>query len=156
MVLVEDHHVVQAFPPNGSDDAFDIWTLPRGTGCNENLLDPEGIDATREVLAVDAVPVTDQIPGDRVPRKRFDELSAGPFSRRVFGDVEVNDTAPVMTEHEEHEQRAEPDGRHREEVDGDQALEVIVEERPPTRARWFPVADHVLGDGRLGQVDAEL
>ena len=60
----------------------------------------------------------------------------------MLGDVEVNDTAPVVGEHEEHEQNAEPDGGHREEVDGDQALEVIVEERPPTRARRFPVADH--------------
>ena len=108
------------------------------------------MNATREVLAVDAVAVTDQIAGDRVSRKRSNELSAGPFSRWMFGDVEVNDTAPVVGEHEEHEQNAEPDRGHREEVDGDQALEVIVEERPPTRARWFPVADHVLGDRCLG------
>ena len=156
MVRVEDHHVIQAFAPNGSDDPFDVWILPRGTRCDENLLDVKGVDATREVLTVDAVAVTDQIPGDRVPWKRFDELSAGPFSRRVFGDVEVNDTAPLMTEHEKHEQDAEPNSWHREEVDGDQALEVIVEERPPTWARWLPVADHVLGNGRLGQIDAEL
>ena len=156
MVLVEDHHVVQAFTPNGPDDTFDIRILPRGTWCNENLLDSEGINATREVLAVDTVAVTDQIPGNRIPRKRSDELSAGPFSRWMFGDVKVNDAPPIMGEHEEHEQDAEPDGGHREEVDGDQALEVIVEERPPTRARWFPVADHVLGDRRLGQIDAEF
>ena len=43
MLLVEDHHVVQTFTPNGSDDAFDIRILPRGTRCNENLLDPETI-----------------------------------------------------------------------------------------------------------------
>jgi hypothetical protein len=38
MVLVEDHHVVQAFPPDGTNDAFDIRILPRGTWCNENGL----------------------------------------------------------------------------------------------------------------------
>ena len=36
--------------------------------CNENLLDTDGMNATREVLAVDTVAVTDQITGDRVPR----------------------------------------------------------------------------------------
>jgi hypothetical protein len=46
-------------------------------------------------IVVDHVAVTDQIARDRVPRERFDELSAGPFSRWMFGDVEVNDTAPV-------------------------------------------------------------
>ena len=55
MVLVEDQHMIQAFTPNRPDDAFDIRIVPRGTGCNENLLDPEGMNATREVLAVDAV-----------------------------------------------------------------------------------------------------
>ena len=39
MVLVEDYHVIQAFTPDGSDDAFDIRILPRGTWCNEDLLE---------------------------------------------------------------------------------------------------------------------
>jgi len=55
--------------------------------------------------------------------ERFEELSAGPFSRWMFGDVEVNDTAPVMGEHEEHEQNAEPDGGHGEGVDGDEVFQ---------------------------------
>ena len=87
MALVEDHHVIQAFTPNRLDDAFDIRILSRGTWCNENLLDSEGMNAAHEVLAVDTVAVTDQIPGDRVPRKRSDELSAGRFSSGMFGDV---------------------------------------------------------------------
>jgi hypothetical protein len=67
MTLVEDHHVVQAFAPNGADDALDIRVLPRGTGCDENRLDPESVDPASEVMAVDAVAVTDQIPRCRVP-----------------------------------------------------------------------------------------
>jgi hypothetical protein len=90
MVLVEDHHVVQTFTPNGPDDAFDIRSLPRGAWCNENLFDSEGMNATHEVLAVDTVAVTDQIAGDRVPRKRFDELSAGPFSRWMWSKNQID------------------------------------------------------------------
>ncbi len=30
MVLVEDHHMVKALPPDGTDDAFDIGILPMG------------------------------------------------------------------------------------------------------------------------------
>ena len=83
-----------------------------------SLRDAESIDAAREVSAVDSVAVTDQIPEDRVPGERFDELSAGPLSRRMFGDVEVNDAPPVMGQHEEHEQNAECNGGHGEEIDG--------------------------------------
>ncbi len=137
MVLVEHHNVVQAFTTNGSDHAFDIRILPRRTWCNENLLDRESMDATREVSAVDTVVVTDQIAGDRVPGKRFDELSSGPFGRGMLGDVEVSEAPPVMGEHEEHKQNAERHGGHGEEVDGDEILDVILQERPPIRARGF-------------------
>ena len=154
MLLVEDHHVVQTFTPNGSDGAFDIRILPRGPWCNQNLRDFENIGAPREVMAIDSVVVTDQVPRCRVPGKRLDELSSGPCSRRMFGDVEVNDAPPVMSKHEEHEQNAESNGGHGEEVDGDEVFQMIIEEHSPTRARWFRVADHVLGDGCLGQVDA--
>ena len=156
MVLVEDHDVVQAFPPNGSDDALDIRILPRGTWCNENLLDPESFDAAREVLPVDTVTVTDQIPRCRILRERFDELSSGPFGRGMLGDVEVNDASSVVGQHEEYEQNTECDGGHGEEVDGDEIFQMIIEECPPTRTGWFPVAGHVLGNRRLGQVNAEL
>ena len=43
VVLVEDYHVVKAFTPNGSDDAFDIRILPWGAWCNENLLIPRAL-----------------------------------------------------------------------------------------------------------------
>ena len=135
MLLVEDHHVVQTFTPNGSDDAFDIRILPWGTWRNENLLDAEHAGTASEVPAVNSVAVTNQIPTCRVPRERFDELSAGPFSRGMLGNVEVNDASSVVGQHEEYEQNAESNRGYREEVDGDEILEVIIEERSPTRTR---------------------
>ncbi len=88
MDLVEDHGVVKAFPPDGTDDAFDIRILPWRTWCTENLLDAERLDAAPEVSAVDAVAITDQIPRCCIPWERFDELSSGPFGGGMFGDVE--------------------------------------------------------------------
>ena len=63
VLLVQDDRVVEALSPDRADDSLHIRILPRGTWCNENLLDPESIDAAREVLAVDTIAVTDQIPG---------------------------------------------------------------------------------------------
>jgi hypothetical protein len=122
MALVEDHHMVEAFPPDRTDNTFDIRILPWGTWRNESLRDADGVGAACELSAVDSVAVTDQIPRCRVPRERFDELSSGPFGRGVLGDVEVNDAPPVMGEHEEHEQNAERSGRHGEEVDETRSL----------------------------------
>ncbi len=50
--FAEDDYVVEAFTPNRSDDALDIRILPRRTRCDENRLDPESVDAAREVVAV--------------------------------------------------------------------------------------------------------
>ncbi len=36
VVVAEDDYVVETFAPDGSDDAFDIRILRRGTWCNEN------------------------------------------------------------------------------------------------------------------------
>ena len=39
VAFIEDDYVIEAFSTDGTDDPFDIWILPRGTWCNENLLD---------------------------------------------------------------------------------------------------------------------
>jgi len=43
MVLVEDHHVIQAFTPNRPDDAFDIRI---GLGCRMHLIRTMSIDVS--------------------------------------------------------------------------------------------------------------
>ena len=68
----------------------------------------------------------------------------------------MDNASAVMGQDDEHEENVEGNGGHGEEIDGNQIPEMIVEERSPGRARWLRVADHVLGDRRLGQIDAEL
>ena len=120
--------MVQAFRPNRSDDAFDIRILPRGTWCNEHLLNPESVDEAREISTVDAVAVTDQVPRCSVPGERLDELLSGPLRRGVFGYVGMQDSPSVVGQHQEHEENVELNGGDGEEVDGDQVFEVIIEE----------------------------
>jgi len=74
----------------------------------------------------------------------------------VLGHVEVDDAPAMVREHDEDEEHAQARGGHREKIDGDQASDMVVEERPPG-LRW-PGAPlrHEPGDGALGHVDAEL
>jgi len=51
----------------------------------------------------------------------------------VCGHVEMHHSASVMGEDQKDEQDLETDGRDSEEIDGDQVLEVIIQERPPVR-----------------------
>ena len=61
-----------------------------------------------------------------------------------------------MGQHDEHEQDVEQHRWHREEVDGHQRIHVVLQKRTPgLRGRLAP-ARQVLGDGGLGNADAEL
>jgi len=65
-------------------------------------------------------------------------------------------TCLIPSEHHEHEEHAEGHRGHGEEVDGDEVPDMVVEEGPPGRRGRSPTAMHVLGDGGLSDIDAEL
>ena len=156
MLLVEDDHVVETLTSNGADHPFDKWILPRGARCGKDLFYPETVDATIEVHSVALVSVPYQVPRRRVPWKRIDHLLRRPLSRRMFGDIEMNDTATVVAKDDEDEQNFEGCGRQSEKVERHQVVCMIIEKAPPSRGRWRAMANHILGDGGLGNGDAQL
>ena len=75
MIPVENDHVVQAFPADRTDHALDIRILPGRARRCENLLDPEGIDGSVEVIAVDSIPIANQKTRGRIPGEGFEQLT---------------------------------------------------------------------------------
>ena len=61
-----------------------------------------------------------------------------------------------MTKDDEDKQNPERGGWQREEVNGHQVLDMIVEKAPPRLRRWTAMVNHVLGYGGRGNGDAEL
>jgi hypothetical protein len=57
---------------------------------------------------------------------------------------------------DEYRQHFERHRGHREEVNGNQVPNVVVERGSPSLRRWLAVTHHVLADCRLGDGDAEL
>ena len=53
----------------------------------------------------------------------------------MLGDVQVDDAPTVMGEHDEDEEDTQAGGGYCEEIDRDQVLDVVVEERPPSLRR---------------------
>ena len=113
------------------------------------------LDAPREVLAVDRVSITEQVPRSRIVREGLDDLAGGPDGRGVIRDVDVEEFAAVVAEHDEDEEQAEGEGRDHEEVDGDDVSGMRGEKGAPRRRRPRRRPVHVLGDGQLGDVVAE-
>ena len=79
--------------------------------------------------------IAQEVPGRGVPREIITQLLGGPLGGGMGRDAEVKNPAPVVRQHQEDIQDPEPDCRHREEIDRDHALEVILQERAPSLGR---------------------
>jgi len=71
-------------------------------------------------------------------------------------DMEMDDASTIMCEYDKNEQNLERDRVHREEVDGNELGHMIGEERSPRLGWRLGMADHVFGDGRLGNLNAQF
>ena len=69
---------------------------------------------------------------------------------------EMEDPTAVVSEHQEHVQDLETDGWHREEINGYQTLEMVIEEGSPGLRGRLSLVYQVLAHARLADVDAEL
>src|SRR5206468_1977635 len=84
---------------------------------------------TRKSFSIDLVSVTDQMAWGLLQPARLDQLPSSPIRGRMLRDIEMHQSAPVVAQHDEHEQ--DPKGRrgHREEIQRDQILGVILHKR---------------------------
>ena len=113
-------------------------------------------DPPRMVPAIHPVPIPQQIAGCLSPGEGFGHLLGGPLRRRVLGYRKVQHPPPMVMQHHQHEQHPEPDGRHHEEVDGDQVAGVVSQERAPGGGGWLTASGHVLADRCFRHHDAQL
>ena len=154
--LVHHDHMIQALPTNTPNQPFNVRILPRTPWCGDHLFDPHVLDPALEVLAVDAVAIAQEETWCVIPGECVDDLLGSPLSRRVRGDVEVQDAPPVMSQDQEDKEDLISHGWYDEEVDGRDVSDVILQEAPPCLRRWPPVTHHVLGDRGPGQCDPDL
>ena len=155
MPFVEHDDAIEAFPSNRPDDALGEGVLPGGSWGDEDLVDPHGFHAPGEHLAVDGVPITEQVLGGGLSREALDKLLGGPGGGWVAGDVDMDEFTTVVAKDQEPEQQAEGEGGDDEEVDSDDVTEMRVKEGAPRRGWLRRGAPHVLGDGELGDFIAE-
>ena len=133
MTLVQDEHVVQAFAADTPDQPLDVRILPRTPWGDHDLLDLHMLYPLLKGSAIDAVPVTQEIPRGLVPREGVNDLLGGPFRGGMLGDVEVDDAPSMMgQDDQDKEQRVPHRGDHKE-IQGHEILHVILQEGLPRR-----------------------
>ena len=89
--FVEDYDVVQALAPNRSDHTLHVCPLPWRSSCRKHFPDTHFLDLSGEIVAKDAIPITQQIAWRRVPWKRVAEVLGGPFRSGMSRNTEMED-----------------------------------------------------------------
>jgi hypothetical protein len=153
MALVQDDHVVQA---NTANEPLDVRILPRTPGGNEHFSNAQVLHPLPKGGAIDAIPVAHELAWRFVPRERVHHLLRGPLCRRMFRDVEMDDTAPFMGQDEQHEEYVVSYRRHDKEIQSDQVLHMMREKSLPRRRRRLGWPYPVLLHRRLGHLNAHL
>src|SRR5262245_17974819 len=156
VALAEDEDMIETLSPDRADEAFPEWILPRTSGSREDFLDLHALHTLAEGVPVDRIAIAQEIGGCGVVREGVPDLLGGPSRRGMLGDVEVEDPTPMVGEDDEDEEHTQASGGNGEEVDGNQVLDVVREERSPgLRRRGAPLADQPR-DRALGDVNPEL
>jgi hypothetical protein len=155
MGLALNRKVIQALAADGADHPLHERVLPACSGGGRHLPDPHLGDAPGEDLAVDRVSIPEEVLRRGLLGEGLDELPRGPAGRGMIRDVDVDEFTAVVAELDEDEQQAKRQGRHEEEIHGDDLSGMRGKKSPPRRGgpRRRPL--HVLGNGQLGHGVAE-
>ena len=127
---VQDNDMIEAFPPDRSDDALDIGVLPRRSWRRRHLDDAHRLQPIAEDRPIGRVAVANQVSRRGFPRKRFHKLLPEPGRRRMRRDVEVNHPAPLMARHDEGMEHSKGSGRDDEQIDRGESVRMVGEEGP--------------------------
>src|SRR4030095_1399767 len=105
MPLVEHNDVIEAFPSNRPDDTFSEGILPGRSRGDEDFAHSPALPPPDEHIAVDRVPVAEQVLGRGLFREAFDQLVGGPGGGGVVGDVDMDEFSTVVLKNQEHEEQ---------------------------------------------------
>jgi len=76
-------------------------------------------------------------PGRRLEWKRLPQLLDDPHTRRMIGDVKVQDAPTIVADHEEAVEKAESDRWDGEEVHRRNGFPMVAKENEPTSCRFL-------------------
>src|SRR2546428_5480103 len=133
--FAKDEDVIQTLAPDGADQPLREGILPWAVRRRQDFTDAHALHALPEQVTVDRVAIAEEKGRRGVVREGVHDLLGGPGSGGMLGDIEVEDAPAVVGEHDDDEQNPQARGGNSEEIDGDEVLDVIGQERAPPLRR---------------------
>ena len=85
MPFAEDNHVIEAVPPDRTDQPLRVAILPRRPRRTRLVPDAHRLKAPDVGFAIRTVSITDEISRCLVPAAGFSQLTGNPFGVRMRG-----------------------------------------------------------------------
>ncbi len=89
--FIQHDEMVETLAAYGADNPFAVRILPGRAWCDQDFFDAHALDTLREVVAVDAVAITDEKARSRLVGEGVDDLLSRPLGVGIRRDVEVDD-----------------------------------------------------------------
>jgi hypothetical protein len=149
VALIEDEHVIQTLGPGRPHPSLSDRVGARRSEGRADLLDAESLYLPIECRPVTTVAIVDEIVWRLpIPGTGFYDLLRGPIGCWMTRDLDVQDLAAGMMDHEKDIEGSEKDRLDAEEITSPDITGVPLEEFPPTRRRSPVIGSaQVLGDG---------
>ena len=156
--FADDDYVIQQLSATAPDPTLGHSILPGACGADACRFDAVGGQEIAYLLAKLAITIENRVAVRTSFRKGLPQLLYYPGADGVLGDIEMEDLASAVFDHEKAVQHPKGQSRHSEEVDGRDRLAVIAKESRPELAGLVGrrQATEEAGDGPFGDVKAGL
>ena len=131
LLFASDDDVVEAFSPDRTDHPFDIAVLPGRSSGDRPVSNAHGTQSISKGIAVDAVPIPDQIRRTLIPGECLRDLAAKPRCGRMSRDGEGEQLPAIMAKDNQAIEQLEADRRNHENVECGNGRGVISQEGLP-------------------------
>jgi hypothetical protein len=129
--FAKNEDVIQTLAPDGANEPLRKGVLPRALIRREDFSGPHALHALLEHVTVDRVAIAEEVGRGGVVREGVHDLLGRPGSGGMLGDIEMDDSSAMMSEHDENEEYTQACRGNREEIEGDKISDMVGEERPP-------------------------
>src|SRR6266478_7387893 len=89
--------MVDAFPPDRSDQSFGEAVLPRRAWRDRFVADPHGSQPVPDGDAVDLIPIADHVARGLIPRECLCDLARDPVGGRMRCDVDPDEISAGLS-----------------------------------------------------------
>jgi len=125
MGRIKDDQMIKAFPADRSHKAFDEAILPRAAQRRWTIANAYGAELFFECNSVNRIIVPDQMIRRLIPGKGLNNLTRGPFRRRVICNANMQKLSSPMPQNDEGIKKLEADRGNNQKVNGCNTVCVI-------------------------------